>query len=279
MRTTFAASAAALLLATAANAAISISDNGAAYNTAGQVFNTAATGDGTFTTSGGPGDQLFKNAWYYRQQNNNQNRIFSSLDTPVEVSSGNAATATYTNAGAGTAGFERFNARFELNIVCLGTNSARVVTKLTFSANAANTSTRTFQVFNLVDFDLGTVSSSTNDVTLLGNSTYPNSIYKYTEASSSNYAEHAGYGATRYQTSTGSSLRSLLGSGSNNLNLATSAAAADNASAFQWSLTLAPGQSQVIWASFSINASSVPTPGSLALLGVGGLVAGRRRRA
>lgn len=273
MRTTLAATAAALLLATGANAAINISNNGSTYSTFA-AWSSAASGDGTFTTSGGPGDQLFKNSWYVRTQFNNTNRLFSSLDTPAESSVGNTATITYpNNSGPGSNGTERWNAQFRVTIEGLGTNSARVNTVLTFSAAANNSGTRTYQLFNLVDFDLN--ATAVNDAVAYNSGL---SAFRYTEAANGNYAEHAGYGATQVQTSSGSSLRTLLNSGSGNLNGTQNAAAADNASAFQWTLTLAPGETRTIYASFAINAATVPAPGALALIGLGGLVAGRRRR-
>jgi hypothetical protein len=235
-------------------------------------WSSSTSGNGAFITGTGVTDQLFKNTWYYRTPNNNQNRFFSSLDTPTQSVSGDTALITYTNAGPGVAGFERFNAQFRVKITQTGAAAARVDTKLTFSN--ASTATRTFQIFNLVDLDLQTAAG--DGIAMEPGSS--NQIAKYTD-SSGTVGYHAGYASNAYNIGPASSVQSQIGTGSGNLSSTTLAGAStDKGSAFQWTVTLAAGQSIDIYSSFSINTLPVPTPGSLALLGMGGLVAARRRR-
>lgn len=257
-------------LATVASAATITS--GTASYTYNEPWSSSTFGNGAFIPGTGVSDQLFKNTWYYRTPNNNQNRLFSSLDTPTQSVSGDTALITYTNAGPGAAGFERFNAQFRVKITQTGAAAARVDTKLTFSN--ASTATRTFNVFNLVDLDVGTTLADTIGMEP-GSS---NQIAKYTDTTS-NVGYHAGYASTAYNIGPASAVQSQIGSGSANLSSTTLAGTGtDKGSAFQWTFTLAAGQSLDIYSSFSINTLPVPTPGSLALLSMGGLVAARRRR-
>lgn len=255
-----------------ASAAGTITSGTASYNSVG-TWSSTTSGNGTFITGTGISDQLFKNTWYYRTPSNNQNRFFSSLDTPTEVWSGNTATITYTNAGPGAAGVERFNAVFTLTITQTGAGAARVDTKLVFTNT--NSTAKTYQVFNLVDMDLN--ATATNDtISMLAGS--GNQIAKSTDASASNIGYHAGYGATRYYAGLATGAQSAIGSGSSNLGNVAGPSTGDVGSAFQWELALGAGQSATIYASFAINTNPVPTPGAAALLGLAGVVAGRRRR-
>lgn len=255
--------------ATAGTALAATISTGTASYTWIDPWSGSTTGNGTFITGSGISDQLFKNTWYYRTQGNNQNRVFSSIDSPTVSTSGDTATISYSNAGPGVAGLERFNAVFTVKIVQVASGQARVDTRLRFTASAANTSTRTYQIFNLVDLDL---IGGSNAIAIQPG----NELARY--STSSNVGWHAGYGATRWTTGSGSNVQSAIGSGSNNLSSSALATTADVASAFQWTLTLAPGQSADIYASFAINTNAVPAPGSLVLAGLGGLLAARRRR-
>ncbi|MEL7471892.1 MAG: hypothetical protein AAGK04_01130, partial [Planctomycetota bacterium] len=72
------------------------------------VFSTAF-GDANLTADMPAFDQLSKYTWYYRTPNNNMNRIFSDLDTPMESYVGDTAMIRYSEAGPGPVGFERFD--------------------------------------------------------------------------------------------------------------------------------------------------------------------------
>lgn len=238
------------------------------------IWSSPTGGDSNLFPNGGTsGDQLFKYAWYYRQQANNQNRIMSSLDTPTEVYSGNTATITYTNAGPGPVGQGRFNATFELTLIDgAGLDQARLESRLTFTAATSNTQPLVCQVFNLVDFDL--TPSALDDSAVVTDTSEVRS--RLTDPTGT-FAEHLGVGALRYEVGSSSSLRTKVSSGSNDLSNIAAFGPGDAASAMQWQLILQPGESAVIYSGISLNVAATPEPASLALLALAGLLGFRRR--
>lgn len=238
----------------------------------GTIWNTINGQHNLRPGGGATTDHLYSNLWTYRTQANNTNTLFGFFSPNTLSDSGNTLTATWLDNGPGVTGNARFDANFSIKVE-QGANStqARVNTVLVITARAANTAARNFSIFNVVDMDLGGTAAS--DSATLGNS---NQTFSWLDAGGTT-GEHSGYGASRWESGSGSTLRSKIASGSNNL-ASTVGSGTDLASGFQWDFNLAPGQSATIYASFSVNMASIPTPGSMALLGLGGLVAGRRRR-
>jgi hypothetical protein len=278
-----AATAAVLVYATTSFGA-TITNGNASLNILDTVFSNNS-GNGTLLAEtpqlfgsgpAGQNDQLFQYTWYYRQPTLTT-RFFSSLDTPVVSSVGDTMTITYTNAGAGVAGFARMNAQFTIKLVDGSSpNSLRVDTSLVFQSHPGNATTQTFQLFNLLDLDL--YPTVTNDtIAVLDN----NGVTTRQTDPGGSIAEYMALGANRYQLAAGSTLRTAMNGGSNNFATAagTSATnfAGDAAVGAQWTLTLAPGESRTIRQSFTIN-QIVPEPSSLGLLVPAGMLLARRRK-
>ena len=211
-------------------------------------------GNGTLRLDGPASpDQLYQYCWYYRTQNNNINRFFSSLDTPTTTVNGDRMTYTYTNAGPGPAGTERFNATIETRLEDgAAPNSGRVYSVLTVQAASSNALPRTYNFFLLTDLDLaGGGANPATDDSISYNTTQ--NLATFTEASSSNYAQAIAENPTRFEVNTGTILRTRMNGLSANFNLNATLMDADVAAGFQWTVTLNPGQTAVLRAGFAIN--------------------------
>lgn len=268
-----------LLSTPAANAqTVNLTANNATATIVGTVFSNNL-GNANWIIDPGALDQLFQYNWYYRSPVDNTNRVFSSLDTPTVVQGGNNARITYTNAGPGASGVARFDAVIDVTLVDDATpNTGNIQTGVTFTASQSNATAQTFHVFNLVDIDLS--GSVTNDIASLISAT--EARIGITESDTSNFAQHVGFNANRFEYGLASTLRSNMVSGAYNLsNTVGATLPLDIASAFQWTFTLNPGQSIFFQTAFSINrVASVPEPGSIALVsaGLGSVLARWRRR-
>ncbi len=220
----------------------------------------------------GPGeiDQLAKFTWYYRTPANGQNSYFSKLDNPVENYSGNTASIQYTNAGPGVAGQERFNATFRIQLLD-GANPGECTVKTTLVFTNNSNQRNTFQVFNLLDLDLGGIASAGDDT--LGYNGAESRIH-FSDKTTAAYADFVGVNATRFEMADQAALRNKLDGGLNNLSSDVNPYTGNGAGAFQWTLDLGVGESATIESYFTL----VPAPGSLTLVAMGAPVAGRRRR-
>jgi hypothetical protein len=227
---------------------------------------TLTNGDATFTVAGdfdsnlpncnwatdtAAADQMATLSWYYRTPNNNQNTPFGSAFSAVITQvAPNVVRLNWTNAGPGPLGQERFDAQVTLTLVDGATpNAGLVQQEMIFTSASTNTGSRVFEVFNQVDADLGG-SGQSNAATLVPAS----GTGQYTRPSPSTDVANLTFDPpTRVQVSTGSAIRTLLGSGSGNLNNVATLSGTDVATAMQWTLTLNPGESRTIRSAFAIN--------------------------
>lgn len=216
-----------------------------------------AAGDSTLFTDATFIDESYKYSWYYRTTGNNTNRLFSSLNTPTESYRENEATFVWINAGPGPEGQERFDAKL---IVRLHDGPAphQVRVEHTLEFKSHSNTTQTFQVFNLVDMDIE--ASPSNDSAQIAD--VSRVLARQKDTSTNAYSEIVGTGATRFDVGTGTALRNKLNSGSANLSNASGPVNGDAAAAFQWTLTLAPGETRVIRGGFTINMTG-PCPADL----------------
>ncbi len=276
---TFALSALALAAASsAAFGAFTITDGNAVMTssvTPNFGDNISQTAD--FRPEGGTStDHLFYYNWSYRALSSGSTGIrgFSFLESPVVSAAGNTVTFTWSNNGPGPVGQSRFSAVLTMVITDGAVpGHAKLDATMVFTAASTNTGPTNWSLFNGHDFDVsGTFGSDTYVV----NNT---SAVEYTATDSVTgfFAKAQGFGASRYQVGSSSTIRGLLtGGGLTNLNNTATFGPGDGAGAFQWDITgLAPGASTTIYSSFLI----APTPGAASLLGLAGVAALRRRRA
>jgi hypothetical protein len=297
---------ASLALATAASSALAagnINSGTTQLQFTGTPFTTGSGNanlwfGGTFNGT----DMLSMLNWSYNQGVGTSIRPFSSLGGPVESYVGNVATFTWANAGAGAAGFARFDAVMTVTLRQFAPGSAnnpgaaKVDTQLVFKSNASNAGNVAFSLFNHVNMDiLGANVNPGPDDTHRVLATAPSATHvKVFDGSGPHYSEILALGAQRYEFGTGSALRTKLGITSGSAGFASLANAAGNSvpdyfpggtaegsAAFQWTRTLAPGESWTLNTSFTVNAP-VPEPATYAMLGLGLLAIGaaaRRRQA
>lgn len=214
-------------------------------------------GDSTLFTDATFIDEAYKYSWHYRTAGNNTNRLFSSLDTPTESYRENEATFVWTNAGPGVAGQERFDARLIVRLFD-GPSPHQVRVEHTLEFKSHSNTTQTFQVFNLVDMDIE--ASPGDDTAQIADSSRV--LARQKDTGTNAYSEIVGTSATRFEVGTGTSLRNKLNSGSANLSNAVGPVNGDAAAAFQWTLTLAPGETRLIRGGFTINMAG-PCPADL----------------
>lgn len=167
-----------------------------------------------------------------------------------------------------------------------GPNQALVKVTAIFTNRAATT--ETYDFLNLVDSQILGGGTGANDVvsaSVDGNA----SILSYTDtvAGQPYLLNFIGMDVSRWETNTNAIISTKTSSGAGGAaslyaGIGGSTAGVvvgtgDQAGAFSWRATLAPGASFTVVSYIGVNA--VPTPGAAALLGLGGLMAARRRRA
>ncbi|MBL8761731.1 MAG: hypothetical protein JNL50_10550 [Phycisphaerae bacterium] len=235
-------------LAAGAHAGGAIADGDAVLIFQGIPPFSITAGDSTLFTDATFIDEAYKYSWHYRTAGNNTNRLFSGLDTPTEHYFKNTATFVWTNAGPGPEGQERFDATLVVRLFD-GPSPHMVRVEHTLEFRSHSNTTQTFQVFNLVDMDIE--ASPSNDSVLIADA--GRVLARQRDTGTNAISEIVGTGAARYEVGSGSTLRNKLNSGAANLSNAAGPAGGDVGAAFQWTLTLAPGEARVIRGGFTIN--------------------------
>lgn len=209
--------------------------------------------DTNFKTDPTSGDYMAKYAWSYRTQFNNQNSLMSKLDSPAIFVNGNLCRMTWTNAGPGPSGQERFNAELTITLID-GANpkQARLFSVMKIQ-NAAN-SGLTYQIFNLNDIDMpgGTPNPQTDDSVLFISSNEA----VFSEQASFENAVAIALNSSRHEANAGLTLRTRTSSGSFDLNNTDGPVTSDGSSAFQWTATLDPNEVFTAYSGIAINQDS-----------------------
>lgn len=270
------APAAALALSAAsARAAFTITNGNATFNmtAVSNIFPTSSLSTADFRPEGGTTtDHVFYYNWGYRVPLGS-NTGMSQLVTPTVVVAGDTATITSLDNGPGPTGQNRFDSVNTIRIED-GANpgEAALFSSQAVTARPQNSGPVTFQFIHVVDVDFnGTTGSDTFTMDNLG--LVSGNVVD--SANPSLLGLYDGIGATRYEVAASATVRGRLNGGNANLGN-TASFAGDGGYAFQWEVTLAPGESRTFQSSFR---TVVPEPASMGLLALSAPALLRRRRA
>ncbi len=240
-----------------------ISD-GNAFFTGGATPTTAASGTSVtadFRVTGATGtDHLFGNWWYYRLEGTNTREFRFNNQVGPTVVAGNTATRSFA--------FPEFTATLTYQINSTGPVSGMLTETLVINPLIAGN----LNIFNYADFFISGQDAG-DTAPMAGNSGM--NILDVVTGQVLNFG--ASPAATNFQVGPFGAVTTLMGdttpSNLTNVN-ATVPAGSDIGGAFQWTVPVAVGQPITIVETFRI-----PAPGTAALLGLGGLMIVRRRRA
>jgi hypothetical protein len=218
-------------------------------------------------------DYLFQNWWWYRSNNDSREFALSNQVSGIQLSP-SSAFLRYSEPSGTIANAIQFDLTYTLNQIT--TTSAAV----TINWGITNTSNvpLTISFFSYTDFD---VVTGTNFATYSNNGTTAAMRVDQTSSLNTNFASVAAdlRLPDAWQMSTFSGLRAgLADTAITNLTNAATPLPGDFTGAFQFNvIELAPGANIGGRVTKGYN-FVIPAPGALALLGLSGLVAGRRRR-
>lgn len=275
------APAAALALASTAQAAISITSGNATFAMPAadsSLFPTSTTSGADFRPEGGTTtDQMFYYNWGVRQPGFSNAGLTAAGASSVTGSGNGTDTYTHTiiDGGAGAAGASRYNAVTTIKITDGAVaGAARLDSTLVFTASQANTGPNTYELLHIVDNDMN--GSFGNDVFTITNTAGVNgTVTDSVLTAPAVIGFFDGLGANRYEVSGSTTIRGRMTGGLVNLNN-TASFSGDGGYGFQWTVTLAPGESFTARSSYNL---VVPEPATLGLLAMAAPALLRRRRA
>ncbi len=239
-------------------------------------------------------DWLSHNQFFYRvgtgaSANANGIRTIGALGsrTFTQVSA-NVGRFDYTNLGT-TAGL--FNASITTTLTNNGGGAVNVLSRIVLTNNSAS-APLTINFYNLVS---SSASATANDdsIASVGGST---TNFRVTESSSANFVDINGFtngrfqlGVNRTTTPAGADripalfFQSSGQGGSTSLNLSnlnsSSTSVFGTSAGLQWTFVIPASGSVEFYSAIGVNQAAVPAPAAMAMLGLGGLTAARRRRA
>ena len=273
----------------AQTASFSLVDGNFRYNERSLTSTTSSIGTADFgldtgsTTSVGT-DYLFQNWWWMRVGSAaSETALLGSEQTNFAQLSPNSAFLSYSRPGVTGAPGVTVNLTYTLNQI--STDQAAVTINWNITNNSQESTNVSF--FNYTDYDV--TPSASND--LYSHGVFPGA--QQIRADDTTGGVPNGAFATlsadlrvpnAWQvgpfSGTGSPRASLTDAAATALNNAINGTnPGDLAGAFQWDLVLGAGQSVGGRVTKGYNYDPIPAPGAFALLGLGGLVAARRRRA
>lgn len=265
---------------------------------------SAGFGNGAFTATNSSGaDYLTTFAWAFRVGNQTRERYIATngfplggaisdaaassvqQNPPVVVTNGTASSTltTYKVDGVPANPFSFLSQQTYAITAGVGGPTFTCTNVIT---NLSTTSSLTLNLFNLGDFSIPTGSGNTTVTYTPGVGPGGENGFVYSRSGATSSLSVWASAFTNYQASataaqtTAGSITELLNNLSvNNFNNTpapggASVVGSDGQNGFQWTLTIAPGGSATV-----VSGARIPAPGAMALLGLGGLIAGRRRRA
>lgn len=244
----------------------SITDGDVVFGLADSPTVGAASGPpgAVFRVNGFAGDNhLYATWWWFRVQGDS--RELALHNATGTVGGGNTATTTWNLTGTVGGNPYSFSAALTYTATDTGENLGQVLQTMVVT----NTGSQplNLDLFNYADFDVNNTSGGDSATGGLGGITISDGPWSIL---------YQGVGASAYQVTNFSSLITQLtdGSAQNYSNTGLPFGPGDFTGGFQWTLALPAGESATVVMSIGV----VPTPASLTLLGLGGLVAARRRR-
>lgn len=210
-------------------------------------------------------DHAFANWWYFREAGATRESAFNS-------GQGAGATSAFSgNVGSMTQFYPNFRADIQWEVFSTGAGQGFMRSTMTIT-NTTN-APLDISLFNYADLDLN--GSFGNDRAV---QTSPNSMQVFDGGQY--VADFSAIGSDAFQVGVYPSVfNALTDTGVTNLNNTVlpfgGATGADFTGAFQWNVSIDAGFSRSVVSTISL----IPTPGAAAVLGLGGLVGMRRRRA
>ncbi|CAG0981273.1 hypothetical protein PHYC_01779 [Phycisphaerales bacterium] len=281
--TTAAAAAGLALSATAMaqNTGAVLNDGNARYQLGSSTLGTGTLNTSATTTGGGPTidfrhtgqgtgtwghDHIFSDWWWYRTSGDA--REFAIASATSRTTFGTNGIEYGYNLSGGLTG------RLTITVTDMGSNAARVDRSWVISN--PGTADMSLSMFHFIDLFLN--NQDANDV---ANLTNPNDRMLVTDSANAAVSlDWWGVGAAAASAGGFSTVRGQFTDADiDNLNNTTfPAGPADIGGAFQWNLVVPAGGSVSLMSSTGLNTPAIPAPGALALVGLGGLIGGRRRR-
>jgi hypothetical protein len=241
---------------------------------------TSATIQGNFRVTGGTGgtDNVYANWWWYRVNGT------STRELGIRQTSG---TAVKTTSGTNSVNYAITSGGLLFDVSFTLTSMSATSANIYSTVRVTNTTAAAVDIslFNMMDIFLA--GQDANDRVLSAGTFGGDRAINFDDSVLSSFkAQHRGFGASGYGVGTfGVISAQVTDTGIDNFNDVNGFVAPDDlSSVMQFNLgSIAAGATGFAGAAFAVDVqgndvTAIPAPGAFALLGLGGLMAARRRR-